>query len=141
MNRPKLCGNCSFPQNFHTRSEITVFFVVCVTLFYCCPASAAVFQKVTHTAKNTVISRNFLVWKFCGKAQLPHSFRRFARKYAETVSFPQNFHTKKLGQITVFYAVAVQRVLFDFDLKKLFNKSPAFPPFVPRLLYITNCEF
>ena len=29
-NRPKLCGNCSFPQNFHTRKlgEITVFFVV-----------------------------------------------------------------------------------------------------------------
>ena len=30
MNRPKLCGNCSFPQNFHTRKfdEITVFFAV-----------------------------------------------------------------------------------------------------------------
>ena len=28
--RPKLCGNCAFPQNFHTRKleEITVFFVV-----------------------------------------------------------------------------------------------------------------
>ena len=31
-----------------------------------------------NTAKNTVFSSNFLVWKFCGKAQLPHSFRRFA---------------------------------------------------------------
>ena len=29
-NRPKLCGNCAFPQSFHTRKldEITVFFVV-----------------------------------------------------------------------------------------------------------------
>ena len=28
--RPKLCGNCAFPQNFHTRKsgEITVFFAV-----------------------------------------------------------------------------------------------------------------
>ena len=30
VNRPKLCGNCAFPQNFHTRKlgEITVFFSV-----------------------------------------------------------------------------------------------------------------
>ena len=27
------------------------------------------------------------MWKFCGKAQFPHSFRQFARNYAETVSF------------------------------------------------------
>ena len=56
------------------------------------------------TAKNTVISPNFLVWKFCGKAQFPHSFGRFARNYAETV-FPQDFHTRKLDEITVFFAV------------------------------------
>ena len=35
--------------------------------------------------KNTVISPNFLEWKFCGKAQFPHSFGQFARNYAETV--------------------------------------------------------
>ena len=39
------------------------------------------------TAKNTVIPPNFLVWIFCGKAQIPHSFGPFARNYAETVSF------------------------------------------------------
>ena len=33
------------------------------------------------TAKNTVISRNFLVWKFCGKAQFLHSFRQFFKVY------------------------------------------------------------
>ena len=29
-NRPKLCGSCAFPQNFHTRKldENTVFFAV-----------------------------------------------------------------------------------------------------------------
>ena len=40
-----------------------------------------------NTAKNTVISPNFLVCKFCGKAQFPHSFGRIARNYAETVPF------------------------------------------------------
>ena len=40
-----------------------------------------------YTAKNPVISPNFLVWKFYGKAQFPHSFGRIARNYAETVPF------------------------------------------------------
>ena len=57
-----------------------------------------------HTAYNTVTSPKFLVWKFCGKAQFSHSFGRFARNYAET-AFPQNFITRKLGEIMVFYAV------------------------------------
>ena len=39
------------------------------------------------TAENTVILPNFLVWKFCGKAEFPHSFGQFARNYAETVPF------------------------------------------------------
>ena len=43
-----------------------------------------------------------MVWKFCGKA--PHSFARFTRNFAET-AIPQNFHTRKLDEITVFYAV------------------------------------
>ena len=37
----------------------------------------------TNTAKNTVITPDFLVWKLCGKAQFPHSFRRFAHNYAK----------------------------------------------------------
>ena len=39
------------------------------------------------TMKNTVISPDFLVWQFSGKAQFPHSFGRFAQNYAETVPF------------------------------------------------------
>ena len=56
------------------------------------------------TEKNTVISSDFLVWKFCGKSQFPHGFGRIARNYAETV-FPQNFHTRKSGEVTVFFPV------------------------------------
>ena len=35
----------------------------------------------------TVISANFLVWKFCGKVQFLHSFGQIAQNYAETVPF------------------------------------------------------
>ena len=52
----------------------------------CFPVIFAKFLR-THTAKNTVISPNFLVWTFWGKAQFPHSFRRFARNCANTVPF------------------------------------------------------
>ena len=54
-----------------------------------------IFYKVTKsctnskmiTAKNTVVSPNFLVWKFCRKAQFLHSIGRIARNYAEIVPF------------------------------------------------------
>ena len=39
------------------------------------------------TAKNTVISHNFLVCKFCGKAELPYSFGQIAGNYTEIVPF------------------------------------------------------
>ena len=41
----------------------------------------------TCTAKNPVISPNFLVWKFYGKVRFPHIFGRFARNYAKIVPF------------------------------------------------------
>ena len=74
---------------------------------------------VNITAKSTVISPDFLVWKFCGKARFPHSFGRFARK---------NFHTKKSGGITIFFAVSQAclsfRVLdyYHYELKFLLIK-------------------
>ena len=48
------------------------------------------FSKIG-TAENTVISLNFLVWKFCGKAQFPQSFKQIARNYVETVPFHKIF--------------------------------------------------
>ena len=55
-----------------------------------------------------------MVWKFYGKAQFPHSVGRIARNYVET-AFLQNFHPMKLGEITVFYAVTVSKLLQLFD--------------------------
>ena len=41
------------------------------------------------TAKDTVISPDFLVWKFCcGKAQFPHNFGRFV--YFRKIFTPGN---------------------------------------------------
>ena len=48
-------------------------------------------HKILHCVK-------FLVWKFCGKTQFPHFL-------CGNCAFPQNFHTRKLGEITAFYAV------------------------------------
>ena len=47
-------------------------------------------EKNNDHCEHTVISPGFLVFKFCGKAQ-----------------FPQNFHTRKSGEITVFFAVDI----------------------------------
>ena len=56
-----------------------------------------------NTTRNSVILPNFLVWKFCGKARFPHRFGRF--DYVGNCTFPQSFHTRKLGENTVFFAV------------------------------------
>ena len=44
-------------------------------------------KKEQITAKNTIMSPNFLVWEFCGKAQFPHSFGQMTRNYVETMPF------------------------------------------------------
>ena len=63
---------------------------------------------VLNAAENTVISPNFLVLKFCGKAQFAH---RFDRNRADT-TFLQNFHTRKLGEITVFFVLKIMEMIF-----------------------------
>ena len=78
-------------------------------------------KLVNGTAQNTVISPNFLVWKFFRNAHFPQSFGRFARN-----SGGHNFHTRKLGGITVFYAVTLnkisQRKLVNSLCKKLYYR-------------------
>ena len=70
------------------------------------------------TAENAVMSPNFLVWKFCGKAQ-------FVRNYGGNCAFPQNFHTRKLGEVTVFYAVNTKKEtpprVYSLGFPKLFK--------------------
>ena len=66
-----------------------------------------VLDSTAHTAKNTVISSDFLLWKFCGKARFLHSFGQ-RPKLCGNCAFPQNFHTRKSGEIN-FFAVTVSK--------------------------------
>ena len=51
------------------------------------------------TAYNTVISPNFLVCKFCGNT-VSADLRKIQRKLCGNFAFPQNLHTRKLGEIS-----------------------------------------
>ena len=74
--------------------------------------------------KNTVISPNFLVWKFWGQGQFPHSFGRIAQNYAETgpfckISTPGN-------QVTLRYFLQWcirSTILKDFYTEIKFSKK------------------
>ena len=56
------------------------------TAFKMLSSSKLVHHVAGNTVKNTAISLNFLVWKFCER-QFLHSFGRFAQNYVETVPF------------------------------------------------------
>ena len=58
------------------------------------------FHFVEAAPQNAVISPNFLVWKSSFHIVLCES-----REIMRNCAFPQNFHTRKLGEITLFYAV------------------------------------
>ena len=74
----KVNNKCTRTNIFH----MSMFHILTLNIFHTsfCVCNA-------DTAKNIVISPNFLVWKFCGKAQFPDSFGRTAGNYAETVPF------------------------------------------------------
>ena len=55
------------------------------------------YQVYYYTAKNNVISPDFLVWKFCRKTIRP--------KLCGNCAFPQSFHTRKSDEITIFFPV------------------------------------
>ena len=54
--------------------------------FQCICLSIILNNPFFSTAKNIVISTNFLVCKFCGKAQF----------FQQNCDFPQNFYTRKI---------------------------------------------
>ena len=79
----------------------SVLCIACkVTIFFCFIVTAPVSLLFLNTAKNNLILPNFLVWKFCGKAQFA-----IRPKLCGNCAFPQHFHTRKLGELTVFFTV------------------------------------
>ena len=74
-------------------------------------------SAVALTAKNTLILQYFLVWKFCGKAQLLLSFGQFARNSAQTVPFQQIFTPGNLVILRFFTQCLNERKLVFFGKK------------------------
>ena len=64
--------------------------------------------------------RKFSGVKFCGNAQFPQSLA-ICPKLCRNCTFLQNFYTRKLGEITVFYAVYIkmERKIF---IRKLYER-------------------
>ena len=88
-NRPKVCGNCAFPQNFHTMklSEITVFYAVDITKIpkkslRNCPFfsdSTALQLRISGFSKCKLQEKYFLwlfwnSWKFARERYIMKSF-------------------------------------------------------------------
>ena len=67
------------------------------------------------TAKNTVISPNFLEWQFRGNVQFPQSFGSVAQNSAETVPF-RKISTPK-NQVKLRYVIYLSIYLFSLYLK------------------------
>ena len=57
--------------------------------------------SIISTATNTVITPNFLVWKFCGKAQFPHCFGRFARNYRKLCLSTKFFRSIQMSPVVL----------------------------------------
>ena len=60
-----------------------------------------------------MISPNFLVRKFCGKTQAN------CPRLCGNCAFPQYFHTRKLGEITAFYAVSAN--IFSLNVENFWE--------------------
>ena len=75
------------------------------------------------TAKNTVISPDFLMWKFCGKVEFLHSFGRIARNYAETVLFSKISTPGSQVKLRYFLQSFGPNALFLYHLKTSENRK------------------
>ena len=94
-------------------------------------------REYSNTTNNTVISRNFLIWKFCRKAQFPYSFGRFARnvrKMCLSTKFSNQEIRRNYGILrSVNIKISFLRVSFTAEKKrnhlinrKLYDKQKEF---------------
>ena len=78
---------------------------------------------------------NFLAWKFCGKAQFPHTFRRIARNYAETVPFHKISTARNQVKLQYFWQwlanEETQHIIVGF-LMLLYTLSPVLRYITPK---------
>ena len=77
-NFESLISQCGFKQVISDSTHILESSSSCIDLIFTSQQNLVIKSGIhsslhpyfTVTAKNTVISANFLVWKFCGKAQI-----------------------------------------------------------------------
>ena len=117
----KLCGNCAFPQNFHTRKlgEITIFYAVQAFLVvYCSPTIVTDFSK------------DKIQWNCSSKWK--------------KITFPNNSsNSKGIGKI-VYYSHSELKIFTRFfatwnKIFKLFVETISFSfwfNFCPQILYV-----
>ena len=88
------CGvNKALDTFLHSNLLNAISLIYCKMYFFC-------------TAKNTVILPNFLVWKFCKRAQFSHRFERFSWNYVETEPFQKNFKPGNFVKLRYSHSVA-----------------------------------
>ena len=106
-----LCSVCKKINTFFEQRQ------VCATSFSCIsPVKQNLLVDVSlEQPLREIISPYFLVWKFCGKVQLPYS-----SAYSVIVPFHK---ISKFGEITVFYAVSGLDFirLFDNEVNNVAN--------------------
>ena len=100
-----MCFTCLHFSTCHTS-----FHFFCVPTFYLCAFAC----MPSCTAKNTVISPDFLVWNFCGKAQFLHSFGRFARYFLRALIVLLDFNFQVPYTLPLFLTVFILLRAFTF---------------------------
>ena len=87
-------ANTDWCQAFHRANQLTSFYIL--------ENWSWIGKRYVKSAKNTVISTNFLVWKFYGNAEFPHSFGWFARNYAKLCLFTKFPHQEIRWKLRYF---------------------------------------
>ena len=67
--------------------SIAIFITNCLKVLTAVVRIFFPFPTIPALHKNTEISLNFLVWKFCARVHFPHSVGRIVRNFGETVPF------------------------------------------------------
>ena len=127
-NRPKLCWNCDFPQNFHTRKlrEITVFLAVSVD------SSSICFQlwssiKIYKWRETKFEQRN----DSGTTTRQPRGVQRKIFSLINEIKYVRNFPQKN------YFQASLKRLKWRFKWRFFFF---TFLIWRPNVLFKTNCS-
>ena len=99
---------------------------------YVISGSKATLLDQAISAKNTVISPNLLLWKFCGKAQLPQSLGKLPgtmQKLRLSTKFP---HEEIRWLFLIWFVVKIKWLVSIWNAKRSWNGLNSLETFSPR---------